>query len=100
MLRIDLELTDEQVESVTEYLKTQFTMETHPVTKLPVRVDKFTGVEDFVEQNFASLLDSVMKQYPPASMHEKLAQIAQLQSEVQADAKPRVRQSEQRQLLS
>ncbi len=88
-LTISFDIDDEQVASINEYLLTQRHLKVDEVTGATKVVQLYDDVEDFIHQQVGQMIHSIVIQYPPASLRDRLAQIKNLQDAVKAAAKPK-----------
>jgi hypothetical protein len=88
--QITIELSDEQYASISLYVESQvewvFDTSAGRISKR-----RWETVEDYISETMARVLEGPLTQFPGASVSAKRAQIAALQQEISAAAKPNVR---------
>jgi hypothetical protein len=87
---ITIEINNETLESIDRYLSSQRVTVINDAGVAESR-RTFASAEAFVEHQVGLLLKSVVDQFPPAALAEKLKQIRDLTAEVALVSRPQVR---------
>ena len=87
-MKITLTLSDDQLYSVLEYLKTQRTPQVDQMTGATVIHDIYAGPEDLFQQKFTELVHSVTLQYPPPALRAMFEQRKALEASIRDASKP------------
>lgn len=86
--KVTVELTDDQVYSITEYLATQTVPFEDAVTKA-TRVRRIhSNIEEFVRFQIGNLVASIVQQYPNPTVLADLEEIQRLKAKVEAASRP------------
>jgi hypothetical protein len=89
-MTITLEIPDELVPCIEEYLTNQVTAVYNPVTKAQSLKRNFDSPENWIQLQVDGLLEQVAMQHPSEAMREKLEAAQALRDEVRTLAKTTV----------
>jgi hypothetical protein len=89
-MRLQIEIPDDQVESIQAYLETQYRMEPDSLTGAARRRPMYQGVEDLILSQIATIIQGMVDLYPPESMRKKIEEVKRLQAEIKDGVKPKV----------
>lgn len=84
MAQFTIEVADDVLESVSQYIGTQHRVEHDPETNLPKVTRLFSSPEDFIQKSLAQILAGVTQQFPTPAMRQHL--LAKRQAELAMEA--------------
>lgn len=87
--KVTIELSEEQVESLTKFCLAQTKPEVNPVTGQQMQVPMYESVQDLIIQAVqATVINTSMQLYPPASALADLRIVKEAQERLALRAKP------------
>lgn len=88
-MQITFEIDDTIIPSITEYLQTQVTGVSNPITKAQRLVPMYESPEDWLKQQVGNLVAQVVMQHPTAEVQAQLQQAQAIQDAIKAKAMPK-----------